>query len=328
MLGPMDLVIIAIYSFTLSLALSIVIHRVGARMGIVGRDVHKSWESYAVRIGGLSLLSAVIAIYTVDHSMASITILAVTVASGLIGLIDDLRTLPAIEKVALSAIPGIIHLVLGVYEPRLYIPLLGEISARILYIFLIPTAYMVALNAANMMDTHNGLLAGSIMVSIAVLAPIMIHRSIDPEAMSYIIASIEGSIAGLLILNTYPARVFVGNSGSFIIGSWIAYLALYSRSEFLVILSLFPMIINGFSIITSIGGIKEKSMIKTRPVVVDKGMIKANRDPRAPITIAHIASATTKKGIREIELVIATWILFYIASIAAAIIYTIMTPYT
>ncbi|MEM4972040.1 MAG: hypothetical protein QXE01_12410, partial [Sulfolobales archaeon] len=298
-------------SFILSLVLSWIIYRLGLRLGIVGRDVHKSWESYAVRIGGLSLISAPLVSLAILPSRDILVFLIISAISGLIGFIDDIKSLPAVRKVLITVIPGLIHLTTGLYDPRLYIPMLGEISARILYIFLIPAAYAVALNASNMMDTHNGILGGSMLISIAILSPIMISRSLDQDVSTVIISSIIGSLMGFLILNIYPAKIFVGNVGSLMIGSWIAFLGIYSRSEVLLILALFPMIINGYSIISSIGGLKEKSAIRIRPVIVEKGLIKANRDPKAPITIAHLASSSNKNGIRETELVISTWVLFY-----------------
>ncbi len=312
----------AAITYLITLALALLIFRIGLRLGIVGKDVHKSWESYAVRIGGLSLIAAPIMVFILKPSAATLTLLLVSITSMVTGLIDDLKTLPATRKVLLSITPGLIHLIFGLYEPRLFIPFLGDIGARILYVFLIPSAYAVALNAANMMDTHNGLLAGSIMVSLAVLSPLMIPRSLDQDTAFLTILAIEASIAGFLLLNTYPARVFVGNAGSFIAGSWIAFLGIYCRSEFLVVMALFPMIINGFSIITSIGGLKEKSLIKTRPVAVEKGIIRANRDPRAPITMAHIASSS-RTGVGEAELVISVWILFYIAATVAITLFSV-----
>ncbi|HWQ17244.1 MAG TPA: hypothetical protein VNL13_05375 [Sulfolobales archaeon] len=314
--------LVTVIVYLVTLALTILTLKIGVRFGIVGRDVHKTWNSYAVRIGGLSLIIAPLMVFLIKPSMVTLALLLVSILSMIIGLIDDLRTLPAVKKVLISVTPGLIHLILGLYEPRLFIPFLGDIGARILYIFLIPSAYAVALNAANMMDTHNGLLAGSVLISLAVLSPLLILRSPDHEAMFLIVLAIEASIAGFLVLNTYPARVFVGNAGSFIIGSWIAFIGIYSRSEFLVVMALFPMVINGFSIITSIGGLKEKSLIKTRPVSVENGIIKANPDPKAPITIAHIASSS-RSGVREAELVIGVWILFYVASTIAITLFSI-----
>jgi len=313
-------------SLFLSLAFSWIIYRLGLRLGIVSRDVHKSWESYAVRIGGLSLISAPLISLAILPSRDILAFLLISSVSGLIGFIDDMRSLPAARKVLITVVPGLIHLTTGLYDPKLYIPILGEISARILYIFLIPAAYVVALNASNMMDTHNGVLGGSILISIATLSPIMILRSLDQDISTVITSSIIGSLMGFLIFNIYPAKIFVGNVGSLMIGSWIAFLGIYNRSEVLLILALFPMIINGYSIISSIGGLKEKSVIRIRPVIVEKGMIKANRDPKAPITIAHLASSSNKNGIRETELVISTWVLFYIASILAIILYTLTLP--
>jgi UDP-N-acetylglucosamine--dolichyl-phosphate N-acetylglucosaminephosphotransferase len=320
--NAVQVLLVTVVVYLATLALTILILRIGIRLGIVGKDVHKSWNSYAVRIGGLSLIIAPLIALIIKPSIVTLTLLLVSILAMVIGLIDDLRTLPAVRKVLLSITPGVIHMILGLYEPRLFIPFLGDIGARILYIFLIPLAYAVALNAANMMDTHNGLLAGSILVSLAVLSPLLILRSPDHEVMLFILSAIEASIAAFLILNIYPARVFVGNAGSFIIGSWIAFIGIYGRSEFLVVMALFPMIINGFSIITSIGGLKEKSLIKTRPVSVENGVIRANPDPKAPITIAHIA-ASSRSGVREVELVIGVWILFYIASTIAVALFSI-----
>lgn len=319
--GPLGILVL---SFASSLLLAILIHRIGLRLGIVGRDVHKGWESYAVRIGGVSLIAPPMAVAALHSSAPAAAFLAVSLVALLLGLIDDLVTLPAARKVVLSVLPGLVHLAAGTYDPRLYIPMLGEISARALYIFLIPAAYAVALNAANMSDTHNGLLAGSLLIAFSALCPVMVSRAPAPEDAGAMAAASIGGLAGLLVLNAYPARVFVGNAGSFIAGSWIAFLSIYTRSEFLFVLTLFPMVINGFSIITSVGGLKEKGDIRVRPVEVREGVIRANKDPRAPITLAHIASIG--RGLRELELVVSLWILVFISSTAALALWRLLAP--
>ncbi|MEZ0290258.1 MAG: hypothetical protein ABWJ42_04125 [Sulfolobales archaeon] len=303
-------------SFLATLIIGYIVIKLSFSRDLIGRDVHKFWESYASDIGGLSLIAAPIIATLFYPSRENLAILLSSLISLAIGLYDDLYVLSGRVKPLVSIIASIPVIVLGVYSPYPRIPLLGEARLTILYPLVIAIGYSIALNAFNMSDTHNGLIIGVSLITLSVLTPYIAF--VNPTRLSTLL-SLTASLSAFLLYNAYPAKSFVGNSGSFILGSWFASIAFIERIEFLLIIALLPLIINGFSILTTIGGFKERREIKKRPVSVVKGLIYGNRDPDAPITLTNIASL--RRPIKETDYVVSIYILSLISSVLGLIIW-------
>jgi hypothetical protein len=82
------------------------------------------------------------------------------------------------------------------------------------------------------------------------------------------------------------------------------------------------MVTNGFSILVSIKGLRERREIKKRPVKVVNGFIIANKDNEAPITLVHMASL--RKPLRETDLVISIYILYLVSITLGLIIWFLL----
>ena len=65
-----------------------------------------------------------------------------------------------------------------------------------------------------------------------------------------------GALAGFLWYNCYPAEVFMGDSGSLTIGAFLAYLAIISKSEILLLLIGFIFVVETVSVILQVGSYK------------------------------------------------------------------------
>ncbi|MEL9929312.1 MAG: hypothetical protein QXJ51_01365 [Sulfolobales archaeon] len=303
-------------SFILTTITLIIIMRLSFARGIVGKDVHKPWNSYASEIGGVSLIIGSLIPFLFHPSERTLAFFISSLIALGIGLYDDLRVLSGRVKPILAIMPSLPVIILGLYKPTPFIPFIGEARLFLLYPIIVAIGYSIALNAINMSDTHNGLIAGISLIALSVLAPYLIEKN-PFDAVIFI--SLIASLSAFLIYNAYPAKSFVGNSGSFIIGSWFASIAFISSVEFLIVLSLLPLVINGFTILVSIRGFKERREIKKRPVSVVQGFIYGNRDPDAPVTLANIASI--KRPIREADYVISMYILILISSLAGLLIW-------
>ncbi|MGC9009633.1 MAG: hypothetical protein ACP5I7_03355 [Sulfolobales archaeon] len=295
-------------TFLITLIATHVIVKISFSKNIVGRDVHKPWDSYASGIGGISLLTGVLTPLIFYSDDKALVIVLSSLLALIIGLVDDLKRLQAITKTLLSTIPGVPLIIFNQYYPYPYIPFIGEARLILLYPILILLGYAVALNAVNMSDTHNGLIAGVLLIFFSSILPLIR----DHEILLFILSMIA-SLSAFLIYNSYPAKSFVGNSGSFILGSWVASVSFVERIEYLTLIALFPLVINGFSIIISVRGLKERREITVRPVKVVSGLIYGNKDPKAPVTLANIASL--RKPLRETEFVIAVYMLVFISTI-------------
>ncbi len=102
-------------------------------------------------------------------------------------------------------------------------------------------------NGANLTDGIDGLAAGTsavIVLTLAIFAWISgniifadyLNVMYIPESgeMTIFISAFVGGLVGFLWYNTYPAQVFMGDTGSLTIGAVIAVLALSVRKEFLI----------------------------------------------------------------------------------------------
>ncbi|MCB0784399.1 MAG: undecaprenyl/decaprenyl-phosphate alpha-N-acetylglucosaminyl 1-phosphate transferase, partial [Flavobacteriales bacterium] len=105
------------------------------------------------------------------------------------------------------------HGILGVYE-------LPE-TVSIGFSFFV---YVVLVNAFNLIDGVDGL-AGGVGLIAALAYGAWLYLAGD-VALSLLALVLAGALLGFLVFNTHPARIFMGDSGSLIIGAIIAVLAM------------------------------------------------------------------------------------------------------
>ena len=124
-------------------------------------------------------------------------------------------------------------------------------------------------NGANLTDGIDGLAAGSsaiIALTLGILAwvsgNIIFANYLDvmyiPNSgeMTIFIAAFVGALIGFLWYNTYPAQVFMGDTGSLTIGGIIAVLAIAVRKELLIPILAGIFLIENLSVILQVGFFK------------------------------------------------------------------------
>jgi len=141
----------------------------------------------------------------------------------LVGLLDDIRGLPAILRLAAQLCAAMLVWLGGwrLPGPRDSIGILAaEWCVVVLFV-----------NAINWWDGMDGLAAGTACV-IAVCYSLLPSSALSPLGIA-VALSLAGACVGFLLFNWHPrARVFLGDSGSYVIGFVIAYLGLdFSRTE-------------------------------------------------------------------------------------------------
>ena len=142
------------------------------------------------------------------------------VAAGLVisalGLIDDVKALRWQPKLAVQfAVAG--GLVAGGVRATLLVdtPWIGW-GASVLWI-------VVLTNAFNFLDNMDGLSAGIGVIASAIFAAIMLRGTAQPHwFVAGFLLLLAGSLAGFLVHNWPPARIFMGDAGSCLIGTWLA----------------------------------------------------------------------------------------------------------
>ena len=276
------------------------------RYGFLARDVHKLRTPLVPSMGGLALLIVLLTDFLwvlAEGNMQLTAFLLATLIAGFLGVYDDFKDIEARAKVLVFTLPSIPVLLMGMYKPRPFIPLVGELRITILYPFLLLIAYSVACNALNMADTHNGLAPASTLIILISLGFSTLLPGPKPLPYAYtLVALLIALIATYLPFNFYPARTLNGNVGSFLMGAAVTSAAIALRREYLFILLLVPLGLNGFSILTSIKGLINRSRIRERPVYLDRNYrMHASLKPEAPVTLVQLL--TLNEGLTEKEVI-------------------------
>lgn len=203
------------------------------------RDVH---VDPVPRMGGLAMYLGVAAAVLLASQLPALTrgfvyssgMPAVVVAGGLImavGLIDDRWGLDALTKFAGQITAASVLVTMGVAWSVLYIPFggVGTIVLDQASSILLTLALTVSIvNAMNFVDGLDGLAAGLGLITASAICIFSVGLLHDhggdvlfypPAVISVVLA---GACLGFLPHNFHPARIFMGDSGSMLIGLMLA----------------------------------------------------------------------------------------------------------
>lgn len=149
---------------------------------------------------------------------------------------------------------------------------LGDNGPSLIWLFFIPIVIFIVIsvsNAANLTDGLDGLASGVsaiIAVTLAGLAYVSGNSIIAdylniyylPYSSELVIfsAAFAGSCIGFLWYNTFPAKVFMGDTGSLTLGAIIAVLAIILRKELLIPLMCGVFLIENLSVIIQVSYFK------------------------------------------------------------------------
>lgn len=334
----------SITAFSLSaLTVSVVLYLVKdifVKKGYYGVDVHKPAAPRVAEMGGaVSALVAVFALaatyfFIPPHARGFLLVfLSVFLFYAALGLLDDLRGLRSRVKLPLSLLGGVLVVILsrlfgaGFYNPRPPFPFVGEVhSAGLFYIILVPIALAVTSNAFNMYDVYNGTLTFSATLNFLTLGVLVLLANIASYSslVSYFSFLFAGVSFGLYIVNRYPAKFFLGDTGSLSLGAAYGLIAVSGRLEVVSAVAILPMLMNGFLSFSSVRRIFERHEVKQRPVVVNKGYISANPNAGAPMSIANIL--TSMKPLTEREVILRYNLLTALGTVLAIITF-FLTPW-
>ncbi|MEM3371673.1 MAG: hypothetical protein QXO55_03610 [Candidatus Korarchaeum sp.] len=313
---------------TVALVTSEIMHRTTlpryVRRGLLSEDVHKVERPRIPEpLGPAVYIPFLISSLTFFSLTGEGGVIAVASSSGLaflIGLLDDISPLGPRTKPFLLMLPALVLIATYQITPRPLLPILGRARLYYIYWIVILALFTVFSNAVNMMDSLNGMMPISVYASTIPLIPVLVSN--------------RGALASLLILyssllpyclrNRYPARVFGGDSNSLFVGSALASISVISNTEAFFCIALIPFLVSGFSVIASVGGLRERRQIASRPVIVRGGMIRANPDPKAPISLIAIITSDRWKG--ENEIVKEAALLSLLSGVLSSLTFFLLTP--
>jgi len=211
----------AVLALLAALYITPIIMRAAERYDIVDRpDGNLKTQAGAIPyLGGLSLFLAFLAAVAVIHPLES-RVLAILLAASIVvcfGLVDDLGTLVPKDKLIGQLIAALVLVRAGVHIQFESLPTL---AAQAISVFWLVTI----INAFNIIDVHDGLCAGVAAVATLFFGAFAVIEG--ETTVAVLAAAFFGSAIGFLRYNFPPARIYLGDTGSMLIGLVLGALAM------------------------------------------------------------------------------------------------------
>lgn len=148
------------------------------------------------------------------------TLIVCVLGLHVLGLIDDRRPMGPWLKLVIMLLPGLIFAVF--FDTRLMTLLDGYVGGSWLSIIITVLWFTAIINAMNFIDNMDGLSGGIAVIAGSML---LIATLLNGQwFVAAICALLVGSVLGFLLFNFPPAKMFMGDGGSLVIGLLLAFL--------------------------------------------------------------------------------------------------------
>ena len=248
-------------SYVLGLLLSLIVLpylkklKVGQIVRDDGPESHLK-KSGTPTMGGIIILITtlvVLAICTIKYPKLIMAIVPF-IGFGVVGFIDDFKKLRYENTEGLSPIKKLIllfvvsaafillYLLTFGYGTDILIPILGIDVVLPIGIFIIFTVFILlgTSNAVNLTDGLDGLATGVVTIILAFFTAVAIKNN-DTEMVIFG-TTVMGANLAFLLFNMYPAKMFLGDTGSLALGGAVAAMAIIMKMPiYLAIVALIPV---------------------------------------------------------------------------------------
>lgn len=225
------------------------------KIGMEGYDMNKISKPKVVESGGVCVIFGIsvaillfifleIFYFNIKVNLLQVfALLSSILLAGLIGFIDDVlgwkRGLKQWQKPILTIPATIPLIVVSAGSSNMLLPFLGIVNFGIIYpLLIIPIGVIGATNGFNMLAGYNGLEAGMGVIILSTLGIIAYNSGII--WLSILIFSCVSALLAFLIFNWYPAKIFPGNSLTYVTGAMIAAFAILGDMEKIAIILFAP----------------------------------------------------------------------------------------
>jgi UDP-GlcNAc:undecaprenyl-phosphate GlcNAc-1-phosphate transferase len=232
--------------------------RIGAVSTPGGRHVH---ARTVPRLGGIAifvaLITPLISLFFVESSVALMIrsqpkqvegLLLGGGLMGVLGLVDDTKGVRAVHKLAVQLLASTVAFAFGFRIDAVAVPGFGDLQMGV---FALPVTMLWItgiVNAVNLIDGLDGLAAG--VVFFAAVTNFVVAQIAGSVFVALIMAAMLGSLFGFLFYNFNPARIFMGDSGSYFLGYVLATTSLAGslQKESTAVSLLIPVVALGIPI--------------------------------------------------------------------------------
>ena len=248
------------------------------------------------RLGGIAIyLSFWLAVFlTINVNRMVLGLFIGSTIIVVIGIVDDIKGIRALPKLACQIIAAVIPLFFGLTVQQITLPFLGMVELGIVgYTFAV--FWIVGIvNTVNISDGLDGLAAG-----ICFIASLILFWSadkIDQLMASHFMLALAGVALGFLFYTFHPAKIFMGDSGSMFLGYIIGAVSLWGLLKTATVLGLvFPLLVLGMPLIDLLFAIIRRKWNGRSIVRADKGhlhhrLLDAGLTQRQAVLVLYLIS--------------------------------------
>jgi UDP-GlcNAc:undecaprenyl-phosphate GlcNAc-1-phosphate transferase len=247
---------VLVFSFVSALVATSLCKKIALKFGIVDKpdNLVKTHKGSVAYLGGVGMLvgltvgifTGIYHIHNLEYLESAFIWLMGVLAGGaiacLVGLVDDIFNLKPRQKILGQIAAGVVLISVGIL-PAFYYPQflfnikISETTEVICGIPIVIIFVVGATNSLNLLDGLDGLCAGvTVIITLAMLL-LAIHlgtwgfSEVGDPVRVIICLGLVGAVCGFLPFNRHPAKIFMGDAGSMLLGFVIAALMMMFAKE-------------------------------------------------------------------------------------------------
>ncbi|HSX47992.1 MAG TPA: MraY family glycosyltransferase [Candidatus Nanoarchaeia archaeon] len=276
--------------FLLALVIGLIatpwVRRLAVKQGImdIPGEARRIHSRPVARLGGLAIYAAFVIplLLLLPASRPLFGLLGGVTILLLVGIVDDSRGLGPWTKLVWQILAACVALAGGIGITAITSPFGGTITLNswnipvqlgLLHFNVSPIAntlsivWMVGvINVINFLDGLDGLACGVSSIAAFVMFLLAVGPKLHQPEVALIAIILAGATLGFLPYNFFPARIFLGDSGSYFLGLTLSLLAIYSGAKLAT-----AGLVLGFTIIDGAWTVLRRLYRRTSPFKADKG---------------------------------------------------------
>jgi len=300
---------VGVIAFIVSYILTPYMARVGKKQNMVDIPDHRKIHEEAIpNLGGIVIffgfLLSLLFVIQIEGQFRALLIGGVIIL--LLGVVDDIANLSPKHKFVIQMLPALIVIIYNsdlinnfIVNQLKSLDLLGYLLYPILIFWIVGVT-----NSINIIDGLDGLACGVSFIALVTFLILGLKQNL--EALSLISIALAGSMLAFLRFNFYPAKIFLGDSGStfagFMLASVGALWVLNSGNAFFIFI---PIVILALPIFDTLFAIWRRYRGHQPIFQADKG---------------HIHHRLLTRGISHKNIVLVLWGISAICSVIALIL--------
>ncbi len=300
-------------AFLVTMLVTPLIQKIAIRYGAVDNPNERKIHKISIpRLGGISiylgfilaLLSGMLLAKFSGNVLEGKHLLGIMLGSSIVlilGVFDDFRGIKPLVKLVWQILAAGLVILFGVSIGFVSNPLNGLFALGLLGIPLTLFWIVGMTNAINLIDGLDGLAAGVTAISAGTLFFVALRTHQISAAL--VMLSLCGASLGFLRYNFYPARIFLGDSGSYLLGFLLAVASVIGVFKTtLVVALIIPVMILGVPIFDTMFAIGRRLSEKRSPFAADD---------------KHIHHMLLRAGFTQREAVLAIYVACFLLSMGA-----------